>query len=280
MSFDFLTIVVIVNALATFVLWSALQPAKIKKKFRKQLYDTKPITPKHQLPKAIGGKLESLVSEKDRVFFADFADFANVVNWWLADEAVGSRWRLQELPETVLRFPMKFSGYEPQGPTFGRSYAVFYNQARLGALEVEPQFGYSADDPRVITYIHLDYVRLLSFQTIRDFFAAIADLACYDRRDRNEYFKTQQAAQQAIDRAMTEALWRSNEVDVYNNMLDRIERINAPDCGEIDLQLDGVARWYLERRETLRKEAPQPPAEAVDQPLRLRRAWRWMRATG
>ena len=243
MSFDFLTIVVIVNALATFVLWSGRRSEKIRKKFRKQLYDTEPITPKHRPPKAIGGKFESLVSKEDRVFFADFADFANVVNWWLADR---SRWRLQELPETELRLPMVFSGYEPQGPTFGRSYAVFYNQVRLGALEVEP-FSYSADDPRVITYIHLDDVRLLSFETIRDFFAAIAEHACYDSRDGKEYFK----AQLAIDRAMTEALWRSNEVDVHNNMLDRIEGI-APDYGEIDLQLDGVARWYLEdaRRRT------------------------------
>ena len=272
MSFDFLTIVVIVNALATFVLWSGRRSEKIRKKFRKQLYDTEPITPKHRPPKAIGGKFESLVSKEDRVFFADFADFANVVNWWLADR---SRWRLQELPETELRLPMVFSGYEPQGPTFGRSYAVFYNQARLGALEVKPHFSYSADDPRVITYIHLDGVRLLSFETIRDFFAAIAEHACYDSRDGKEYLE----AQQAIDRAMTEALWRSNEVDVHNNMLDRIEGI-APDYGEIDLRLDGVARRYLERREALRKQAPQPPAEPAEQPSRLRRAWRWMRATG
>jgi hypothetical protein len=256
MSFDFLTIVVIVNALATFVLWSERRPEKIKKKFRKQLYDTKPITPKHRPPKAIGGKFESCVSEEDRVFFADFADFANVVNWWLADEAVGSRWRLQELPETEL----SLHGVFDYGPTFGRSYAVFYNQVRLGALEVKPHFSYSADDPRVITYIHLDNVRLLSFETIRDFFAAIAELACYDSRDGKEYFKTQQAAQQAIDRAMTEALWRSNEVDVYNNMLDRIERINAPDYGEIDLRLDGVARWY--RREALRKQDTAPESRA------------------
>ena len=205
------------------------------------------------------------------MFFADFADFANVVNWWLADEHVGSRWRLQELPETEL----SLHGVFDYGPTFGRSYAVFYNQVRLGALEVEP-FSYSADDPRVITYIHLDDVRLLSFETIRDFFAAIAEHACYDSRDGKEYLE----AQQAIDRAMTEALWRSNEVDVYNNMLDRFEAINTPDYGEIDLRLDGVARWYLERREALRKQAPQPPAEPAEQPSRLRRAWRWMRATG
>ena len=50
------------------------------------------------------------------------------------------------------------------GPTFGRTYAGFYNQVRVGELEVE-LFRYSADHPRVITYIHLDYVRLLSFGT-------------------------------------------------------------------------------------------------------------------
>jgi pectin methylesterase-like acyl-CoA thioesterase len=68
-------------------------------------------------------------------------------------------------------------------------------------------------------------------------------------RDGKEYL----AAQQAIDRAMTRALWRSNEIDVHNNMLDRIEGINA-DYGEIDLRLGGVARWYLERRDALRKQ--------------------------
>src|SRR5215510_11942735 len=109
MSFDFLTVVVIVNALATLVLWLERRPEKIKKKFRKQLYDTRPITPKHRPPKAIGGQFESLVSKEDRVFFADFADFANVVNWWLAGEYVQSRWRLQELPETELGLPMAFS---------------------------------------------------------------------------------------------------------------------------------------------------------------------------
>ena len=131
-------------------------------------------------------------------------------------------------------------------------------------------------------------MRLLSFETIHDFFATIAEHACYDSRDGKEYFE----AQQAIDRAMTEALWRSNEVDVDNNILDNIDARHrlldqaalaaglAPDYGEIDLRLDGVARRYLERREALRKQAPQPPAEPAEQPSRLRRAWRWMRATG
>ena len=74
-----------------------------------------------------------------------------------------------------------------------------------------PSFQYSPDRPRVITYIQLDYARFLSFETIRDFFATIAMHSCYESEASKEYFE----AQQAIDRAMTEALWRSNEVDVY-----------------------------------------------------------------
>ena len=227
MSFDTLTALVIVNLVATIALWRRQAP-KLKKKFLKRLLHSEPITPKHQPPKT---QSVSLVRKEDRVFFADFADFANVVNWWLAGEHVGGgRWRLQELPKTepILVF---------------RSYAVFYNQVRVGELEVEPSlFTYSPDQPKLRSSIHLDYVRLLSLETIRDFFDAIAMHACYENRNSKEYFE----AQQAIDRALTKALWRSNRVDVYN--------INAPDYGEIDLQLDGVASWYLERREALRKQ--------------------------
>jgi hypothetical protein len=250
MSFDTLTVIVLVNVVATIALWvqAARQPAqpKLKKKFLKQLLDSDPITPKHQPPKAIGGKFDSLVSKEDRVFFADFTDFAAVVNWWLADEYVGSRWRLQELPETEL----SLHGVFDHGPTFGRSYAVFYNRVRIGELELHP-FRYSTERPKLVTYIHLEYARLLSFETIRDFFAAIAMHACYESQDSKEYFE----AQQAIDRAMTEALWRSYRVDVNN--------INAPDYGEIDLRLDGVASWYLERREALRKKVATPAGRAA-----------------
>jgi hypothetical protein len=43
--------------------------------------------------------LASLADDEDRRFFTDFAEFADVVNWWLADENVGTRWRLQKLPD-------------------------------------------------------------------------------------------------------------------------------------------------------------------------------------
>jgi hypothetical protein len=242
MSFDILTLIVLVNIAVTIGLYLDAKRRRVEPKFKKrfveQLLNGEPITPKHQPAKTIGGKFESMVSKEDRLFFRDFADFAAVINWWLAQEYVGSRWRLQELPETEMRL----HGVFDYGPAFGRSYAVFYNQVRLGGLELEP-FHYSADSPRVLTRIHLHDARLLPFKTIRDFFDAIAQHTCYYQADGKEYFD----AQQAIDRAMTETLWRSYRVDVHD--------IRAPDTGEISLRLEGIASWYLERSESLRKKA-------------------------
>jgi hypothetical protein len=245
MSFDILTVIVFLNVAVTIKLLSDVarrQQPNFKKKFIKRLLQSEPITPKHQPPKTIGDGFESLVSKEGRLFFHDFVDFAAVVNWWLADEYVGSRWRLQELPKTELTLHEVFD----YGPTFGRSYAVFYNQVQIGELEVEPH-QYSAERPRVLTRIHLDYARLLPFHTIRDFFDAIAMHTCYYGSQGKEYL----AAQQEINRAMTEALWQSNQVDVYD--------IRAHDSGEINLQLDGIASWYFEQSERLRNKANVKP---------------------
>jgi hypothetical protein len=237
MSFDTLTVIVLVNVVVTIALWlesrrRAPQP-KLKRKFIKQLTDlhSKPITPKHQPPKTFGG------GPRDQLFFDDFADFANVVNHGLAD---WSRWRLQELPETNL--PTVLSDeYTP-----GRSYAVFYNQAQVGKLGVAPN-AYRADHPDVTIYIHLNCARLLPFDTIREFLRSVTGHIL--TRDEKEYFR----AQQTIDRAMTEALWRSNQLDVQNFRL--------PDIGEINLQLSGLASRYFESREFLRNQATSKPAQ-------------------
>src|SRR5438309_10548535 len=117
MSFDTLTVIVLVNVVVTIVLWleSTRRPPqpKLKKKFVKRLLSlySKPITPKHQPPKTIDHG-----DPRDQLFFDDFADFANVVNRRLAD---WSRWRLQELPET------DYSLFE-EYPGVTRNYAVFY----------------------------------------------------------------------------------------------------------------------------------------------------------
>src|SRR5262245_60818057 len=148
------------------------KPEKPNKKFLKRIFDTKPITPKHEPPPPL--KKGYAAREKELQFFSDFAEFANVVNWHLASEYNNRPWRLQELPEVDLSLHGDFSG----GPVYGRTYAIFHNQERVGALEICNSSQYSAEKPRVITYIQLEFVRLFRFDVIRTFLIDIADHTC------------------------------------------------------------------------------------------------------
>jgi hypothetical protein len=140
-------------------------------------------------------------------FFSDFTDFANVVNWWLADPHVGGPWRLEELPKVDLRLHGNFD----YGPVYGRSYVIFHNQQRVGTLEISAGLQYSVESPQVITHVKLDFVRVFSFDTIRTFLTDIALHTCDFSPVTKEYVQ----AQQAIDRAMTEVLWHISQVSRF-----------------------------------------------------------------
>src|SRR5262249_37689349 len=107
-----------------------LQAPTLKKKFEKQLYESKPITPIHNPPKTPDGDKYGRARESERRFFTDFNEFADVLNWWLADTE--SRWRLQELPDVERRLNVPFDA----GPMPGRCYALFFNQVKSGRLEI------------------------------------------------------------------------------------------------------------------------------------------------
>jgi hypothetical protein len=234
MSETLIYIIVLVNVGLTIELWrrAARRPGKFKKKFLKRLFGSKPITPKHQPPPPL--KEGYARGERVLQFFSDFGHFANVVNWWLADPHVGGPWRLQELPEVDMRLDGNFDF----GPMYGRSYAIFHNQERLGTLEIHPDLEYSSENPEVITRIQLNLVRIFSFDAIRTFLTDIANHTCDFRPGTKEYFE----AQQAIDRAMTEMLWQINQVSRFG--LD-----SGEDYGEINLRVDGTATFYVERRD-------------------------------
>jgi hypothetical protein len=127
MNYDLLSIVVVITAAVTFTLWRNTHRPKFKqlnKKFRKALWESGPIEPKHNKPKP-----DPSFDECEAKFFYDFDDFADVMNWYLADDAISSHWRLHELPDTDV-------GTAETGPISGRTYAVFYNQIQLGTLEI------------------------------------------------------------------------------------------------------------------------------------------------
>jgi hypothetical protein len=232
---NWLPTIVVVNAVVTVMLsqgvatlrrTAARKPPQPKKAFLKALR-SKPIEP----TRVKQNPLPNYASETAKRFCRDFSDFGAVANWWLSDEHVGSSWRLQELPDTDL----ELSGGD--GPSFGRSFAVFYNQVRFGRLEVTYTHGYSASEPKVRTNIELDNVRLLSFGQVRDFLLNVALHVC--NTDENaEYVR----AQQEIEQAMTRAVWNTLHISGFDDL-------DGQGWGELELTLQGIAFWYFRRRD-------------------------------
>jgi hypothetical protein len=107
-------VIVVLNVLATITLWqtAARRPEKLKKKFINALLHSQPIEPKHRQPKTIGEGWG--VHDQDRKFFAEFENFAEVVNWWLLGPTEKLSWRLQERPDTLLKLDFYDS------PSYGR----------------------------------------------------------------------------------------------------------------------------------------------------------------
>ena len=253
MTFDVLTVIVFLNVMiATIALWRtvALRPSRPKEKFIRMLLHSKPIAPKPQPHDIASKNLSQLVSIEDRLFFDDFADFAAVINWWFAKHRKyrdKSPWCLQELPDIELKLNVSVA------PVFGRRYAIFHNQVRLGTLEVSSSFDYSTKNPNVSSDIELDYVRLLAFDAIYAFLTEIASHVS-DDENAKEYLQ----ARRAIDFALMQVLWQSQKLS--KSGMDDV------DWGEVKLHLTGTASWYLKRREDLRERqaAPLAPTRIPD----------------
>jgi hypothetical protein len=244
MTFETLVnIIVFVNlALTIGLLQTAVRrPEKLKRKFRKRLWQSKPINPKHEPPPPL--KKGLFVDETKLQFFSDFEDFADVVNSWLTasyDHPHGGPWRLQQLPRSDLLW------LDTGQPTYGRAYAVFHNQVSVGEIEIRPLPQYSTQDPRVEVYVELDWVRLLHFETIRSFLSSIADHVCWGTLERVQ-------ADQQINLAMTSVLWGTQEISKYRT---------EPGYGRIEVKWTGSANWYLGRRQDVRNEAAKAKQQA------------------
>jgi hypothetical protein len=218
-SFQILTTIFFVNLMATISLWraAARKPSKPKRKLIRQLLHRTPIT--HRPPKAI--EISSRLDEKDRQFFRDFAGFALLLNRWFDGEDVKSPFRLQELPDIEIQLEGLHT------PIYGWRYAIFYNQARLGTLEIWPEHHYTAENPNVHTTIRLGGLRLLPFNTIREFLNTLAMYVCESDQDSKNL-------QTDIDSALTGVLWQTQQFGA-----------GGEDWGELNLHLNGSASAYV-----------------------------------
>jgi hypothetical protein len=241
MNYDILAIIVVLNVLATFSLWrkvatkSSIGP-RLNEKAAAALWRSDPIVPKHDPPKVTGGNFSSFAGDDDRLFFADFKDFADVVNWWLADEFTASPFRLQDLPDGDLRLNVDPS----HGPTIGRCYAIYFNQTRVGRLEISPGIDYRDAIPEVYTNVEIDWARFFGFVELTEFLGAIAWHVTTGNPKNDDY----RDARWSIGAALTRTLWENYRVSKFDHAVDR-----ADDFGELILRFHGTASCYIHRRD-------------------------------
>jgi hypothetical protein len=216
---------------------AARKPTQPKKAFLTKLLDSKPLDDAvSEIGKTGNTQPPEWVSDENKLFCADFAAFAAVVNWWFGDEHVNTAWRLKELPDMGLRLDYA------ESPTYGRRFDVFHNQVQLGTLELSAAYGYTSKEPKVWTSVALNNVRLLPFDTIRDFLTGVALHVSNTDLNSPEYLRVSQE----INQAMMRALW-------YSTMLISKYGMDGEDWGEIELRFEGTPSWYVVRREGLRR---------------------------
>lgn len=217
-----LVVLIGLNLLFTNYLWQQTRRGPTRK-FRRSLMSGGPITPKHTRPAGLSEGWG--INDGDLQFFEDFDLFGDVLNRTLEDEP----WRVQEMSKTEI------SGLDDT-PLYGRRYAIFYNQHKLGTLQIYAIHPYSASEPIVRTEIELDFARLIPFHSISGFVSSIAMFTA--SRGIEEMDKAARSAQGAA----INTLWRIE----YDPELD-----DRSSGGDIEFQFDGSAENYLRVR-TLR----------------------------
>ena len=214
-----LVALVTLNLLFTSYLWQQTRRGP-PRKFRRALRGGEPITPKHARPAHL--KEGWGITDHDLQFFENFDLFGDVLNRILEDEP----WRVQEMSETEI------SGLDDT-PLYGRRYEIFYNQHKLGTLQVYAGPSYSAIEPSVRTEIELDFARLIPFQSISGFVSFVAMFTASSSREEME------KAALSAQRAAINELWQIE----YEPELD-----DRSSGGDIEFQFDGSADNYLRVR--------------------------------
>jgi hypothetical protein len=251
-SYEVLVAVVVINALVTLSLWrqmaNKVNRVRLNEKGTKALWRCDPIVPRHDPPKAVGADFSSAVRDVDRTFFEDFKEFADVVNWSLAEDEYW-RFRLQDLPDTVLRLDVPHDMFPPP---LGRCFKVYHNQLRVGRVEIGPSHGYATETPLVRTSVRIDLARFLGCRAITDFLRTIASYVTNSNRKSDEGID----AEQCIQVALMGPLW---------------EDYGHPDYevrGELNVTFHGSAEWYLARRTAWRNAVATNKVNAERAPKR------------
>jgi hypothetical protein len=205
-------------------------------KFLRRLLHSDPIEPRYRAAQSIEEDSPTFfMTDAYRRFFQDFDVFAELMNGHFKN----TPWRLQEIGDPSLKH------FGEDYPQHGRRFDVFYNQACIGILEINPDFKYDTrSNPIVRAYVGLAEARLLSYDKIQLFLTAIAhNLA----GGTSESFA---AAKQAIDAALLRTLWNANPWDQSESIssFDKKSTASPDAAGELTWRASGSAAPYLEWR--------------------------------
>ena len=148
-----------------------------------------PIEAKHANPKL--KRWGWRISDSLRRFFADFDRFGVIVNGWAAVK--DSPWRLQELKGTRLRT------FDNDKPKQGRRYDLFYNQHRVGSLEITDTSGYTTQEPRVWANVLIRNARVIPLDEVSRFLTSIGTLLSAGTGD--EYAEARRNTETALAQA-------------------------------------------------------------------------------
>jgi hypothetical protein len=181
-----------------------------------------PIEPVHEKSKGFP-KDGWGVFEGDHLFFEDFAEFADLMNKWFAEDP----WRLQEQANT------DWPGMT-DGPSHGRRYSIFYNQHRVGQLAIKASIlpVYSHAEPDVMALVEINHARLLPYGQLSGLHGALIH-----HLTSPEVYKEEQ---RAFLSSMLKAVWG----------LGRGGSAPTPlEFTELEFRISGSASTYLRQRE-------------------------------
>ena len=144
------------------------QKPKFKKEFYDKLLNGKPIEPIYGGTSSLTPNNEGCfgVNERDFIFYDRFKEFDRTFNEWHQEMA----FRIQERNTTLV---VRLSDDEPR---YGRSYSIFYNDFKIGRLEIADSSLIEDSNCIFLIEIYGDLAQFIPYRNLWGFIASLGQL--------------------------------------------------------------------------------------------------------
>lgn len=181
------------------------QKFPIKSRVMRELFDGEPIAVRHDTP-------QSLTPDGETCFGADEIDFKCFSEFWYFSEYINKIYadlsepfRLQELGDTTIT-----GSSADSGPAYGRRYDIYYNQCKVGLVEITADM--LSTDGSVWVEVNFNRIppRILPFSDVYGFLATVASLVTSTKKEAVSVGKMSEYENAVSDIKffMLEAVWQ------------------------------------------------------------------------